>query len=328
MGKTNNAEQALVQYESGQTLVPAQAMTDSGDHLLFSITAKPWSGKAGKEPVIRPDGLATGGAVSPKSGSNDMVTVAALTCYLAGVATPVASGDLTAVRAITTDTHCVTSLTVTSAGALAAVSGIDGLAFSETRGAAGGPPLIPVGSIEIGQVRLSSITAADITAAEIFQVPGSHQERYDFPIWNEDSGRGQITFAAALPLIHTGSIPKAVSAEVYTPIFATIDPTSDFVPPETSHSQSSTQVYGGTIGSSSSSLNQGSFTAYLKDGITDQIVKVKNETLWFRMYPHRLKAPYILCQGKLGIGRTFPAGNSLQAACTISADAAAIEMEA
>jgi hypothetical protein len=328
MGKTNSADQALVQYESGQTLVPTQAMTDSGDHLTFSITAKPWSGKAGKEPVIRPDGLATGGAVSPKVGNDDMVTVAALTCYLAGVSTAVASGDLTAVRALTTDTHNITSLTVTSAGALAAVSGLDSTSFSEVRGAAGGPPLIPVGSIEIGQVRLSSTAAADVAAAEIFQVPGSHQERYDFPIWDEDSGQGQVTFAAALPLIHTGTVAKAVSAEVYTPIFATIDPTSDFVPPETSHSQSSQQVYGGTIGSSSSSLSQGSFTAYLKDGVTDQIVKIKNETLWFRMYPHRLKAPYILCQGKLGIGRTFPAGNAMRAACTISADSPAIDMEA
>lgn len=327
MGKTNSADQAMVQYESGQTLVAAQAMTDSGDHLTFSITAKPWSGKAGKEPVIRPDGLATGGAVSPKA-TNNVVTVAALTCYLAGVSTAVAAGDLTAVRGLTTDTHNITSLTVTSAGVLAAVSGVDGTAFSEVRGATGGPPLIPVGSIEIGQVRLSSITAAVVTAAEIFQVPGSHQERYDFPIWDEDSGRGQVTFAAALPLIHTGTVAKAVSAEVYTPIFATIDPTSDFVPPETSHSQSSQQVYGGTIGSSSSSLTQGSFTAYLKDGVTDQIVKIKNETLWFRMYPHRLKAPYILCQGKLGIGRTFPAGNAMRAACTISADAPGIEMEA
>jgi hypothetical protein len=328
MGKTNSADQAMVQYESGQTLVPMQAMTDSGDHTTFSIAAKPWSGKAGKEPVIRPDGLATGGAITPTALTNDTVTVAALTCYLAGVLTSVASDDLLVDRAVTTDTHIINSIIVDAAGLLDVVPGTDYTAFSETRGADGGPPLIPVGAIEIGQVRLGSLTPAVVAASEIYQVPGSHQERYDFPIFNEDSGRGTITFAATLPVIHTGTVAKAVSAEVYTPIFATIDPTSDFVPPETTHSQSSTQVYGGTIGASSSSLTQGSFTAYLKDGITDQVVKVKNETLWFRMYPHRLKAPYLLCQGKLGIGRTFPAGNSLQAACTISADAPAIEVEA
>lgn len=328
MGKSNSADQALVQYESGQTFVPTQEMTDSGDHKTFSITSSPWSGVAGKEPVIRPDGLATGGSISPNTGTADSVTVAALTCFLAGVNTPVAGGNVAATRAITTDTHCITSITVTSAGALAAVAGLDSTAFSEVRGAAGGPPYIPAGSIEIGQVRLSAITPADVAAAEIFQVVGTHQERYDFPIWDENSGLGTITFAAPLPAIHTGDVVKAISAEVYTPIFATIDPATDFVPPETSHSQSSTPVYGGTIGSSSSSLNQGSFTTYLKDGVTDPVVKVKNETLWFRMYPHRLKAPYLLCQGKLGIARTFPAGNAMQAACTISANAPAIEVEA
>ena len=328
MGKSNSADQALVQYESGQTFVPTQAMTDSGDQKTFSITASPWSGLAGKEPLIRPNGLATGGAIAPNAGTADSVTVAALTCFLAGVNTPVAGGNVSATRALTTDTHCITSITVTAAGALAAVAGLDSTAFSEVRGAAGGPPYIPVDSIEIGQVRLSTIASADVAAAEIFQVVGTHQERYDFPIWNEDSGRGTITFAAALPAIHTGDVAKGVFAEVYTPIFATIDPATDFVPPETSHSQSSTQVYGGTIGSSTSSLNQGSFTTFLRDGVTDPVVKVKNEILWFRMYPHRLKAPYLLCQGKLGVARTFPASNSMQAACTISADAPAIEFEA
>ena len=182
MGKSNAADQALVQYESGQTLAPMQAMTDSGDHATFSITAKPWSGVAGKEPEILPDGLATGGAISPNTGSNDSIICAPLTCYLAGVLTAVATGNVTVSRAAT-ETHLITSITVNDAGALTAVAGAEGTAFSETRGAAGGPPLIPSGSIELGQVRLSSATAAEVAATEIFQVVGSHQERYDFPIF-------------------------------------------------------------------------------------------------------------------------------------------------
>jgi len=48
--------------------------------------------------------------------------------------------------------------------------------------------------------------------------------------------------------------------------------------------------------------------------------------LWFKFFPDRYASPYILCQGKLGISRTFPAGDSLQAACTISASEAASEV--
>ena len=58
-------------------------------------------------------------------------------------------------------------------------------AFSETRAAAGGPPLIPVTSVEIGQVRLTAASdaAALITSDEIFQNVGDHTERYDYPVW-------------------------------------------------------------------------------------------------------------------------------------------------
>ena len=101
---------------------------------------------------------------------------------------------------------------------------------------------------------------------------------------------------------------------------------SDFVPPETSHSVSSTQIYGTTLGSTSSTLGQGSFTAYLSNGIGDGLVGLKNQTLWFRFYPDRYASSYMLTQGKLGIARTFPAGDNIQAACTISATAAATEV--
>ncbi|MDY0164508.1 hypothetical protein [Desulfobotulus sp.] len=326
MSKTNNAANALLKYESGQQFVPAQAMTDSGDHTTYSIAAKPWSGVAGREPVIRPDGLITGGAITPSAGNNS-VTVAALTAYQAGQQIAVASGTVAVTRAADTNTHKITSITIDDTGALAAVAGTDGTAFTETRDVAGGPPLIPVGSIELGQVRLSSATAAAVTAAEIYSVPGTHTELYDFPVWDENSTHGKITFATALPAIHTGNTTRRIFAEVYTPIFAPLEPTSDFVPPETTHSQSSTQVYGGSVGSSSESLGQGSFKTYLKDGVTDVAVGLKNQTLWWQFFPHRLRAPHLLVQAKLGIARMFPAGDSISASCTLSASSAAEEIK-
>jgi hypothetical protein len=55
------------------------------------------------------------------------------------------------------------------------------------------------------------------------------------------------------------------------------------------------------------------------------VVTQKDANLWFRFYPDRYKTPYILSQGKLGIGRTFPAGDNIKAACTISSTVAATE---
>ena len=262
------------------------------------------------------------------SGSNNVVDVAALTCYLAGVLTSVAADADFSITRPATAVSKILSITVNSSGALALVAGTDGTttAFSDTRGAAGGPPFIPVGSIEVGQVRLTSATSAVITADEIFQVVGAHRERYDYPLWDNLYSDGSIHFNATLPLIHTGSVAKAVYASYYEPIFTELTKSSDFTAPETSHSVSSTQIYNKTIGSSSQSLGQGGFTAYLEDGVSDALVQEKNQKLWFRFYPDRYKSSYVLTQGTLGITRTFPASNSIQATCTISAELPATEV--
>lgn len=320
------AENARLQYEGGQSFTAMTTLTNSGDETTFTSAASLWSNRAGYAPVIRPNGLLTGGAITPHASDNDKVNVAALTLNLNGVVTSVNAGTATITRGLTTDTHNITSITINSSGAITAVSGTDGTAFSETRGAAGGPPLIAVDSVEIGQVRTTSVSAALVTAAEIFQVVGTHQERADFPLYNINYQSGSVTFLAALPEMHTGTVPKRVYASYYAPIFADVSLASDFIPPETTHSVTSTQIYGTTLGSTSSTLGQGSFTAYLQDGVSDALVTLKNSVLWFKFYPDRYKSPYILCQGKLGISRTFPAGDNVQAACTISASGAPTEV--
>ena len=68
------------------------ALTNSGDETTFTSGASLWSGKVpGYAPVVRPNGLLTGGAVTVHA-TNDKVTVAALTCNLQGVVTSVAAG--------------------------------------------------------------------------------------------------------------------------------------------------------------------------------------------------------------------------------------------
>jgi hypothetical protein len=326
----STAENAKWQYESGQSSVAQTALTDSADHLTFTSGATLWSGKSGYAPVVRPNGLLTGGVITPNA-TNDKIDVAALTANLQGVVTSVGASvaTLTLTRPAT-NVSKVNSITVNAGGALAVVAGTDGAttAFSETRAAAGGPPLIPVDSVEIGQVQFVTSAAGAITAAMIYQVVGTHVEAANFPLFDINYKGGSVTFLSALPLIHTGTVAKKVYSSYASPLFADISLASDFKAPETSHSVTSTQVYGTSIGASSETLGQGGFVAYLEDGVTDALVGQKNQMLWFKFFPDRYKSPYMLSQGKLGIARVFPAGDQIKATCTISATQAATEVAA
>lgn len=320
-------ENAMIQFESGLTPYAMSALIDSGDHKTFSSQAELFSESAGHAPDIRPNGLITGGLVSvAASETDDAVDVAALSCYLAGVNTAVAAAVDKAITRPATNVAKVNSLTVTSAGAIAFVAGTDGAdgSFVETRGAAGGPPLIPVGSIEIAQVRVTASAAAPIAAAEIFQVVGTHQERYDYPIFEADNAAGSVVFDAALPLIHTGPAAKAVYAAYAEPLFSEQKFANDFTPAETSHSVSSEQVYGATVGKTASSLGQSSFTAILKDGITDPILAAADDVRWFRYYQDKNKLPHVLTQGKVGVSRSFSASDNPKVTVTISAQSASV----
>lgn len=329
-----SAENAILEYEAGQNAVAMAALTDEGDHLTFVSGDNLWSDKAGYEAVVRPNGLETGGNVTPAaSGSDDVVDVAALTCFLAGVTTPVAAETDQAITRGAAENFTKHSVTVTSAGAIAVIDGTEGTSFSNTRGAAGGPPWIPTGSIEIAQIHISNKTAAPITADEIKQVPGTHREMYSYPTWVENRvsvennvmGYAGITFNAALPLIHSDdagstTAAKKVYASYYTPEFAEIPNAYDFVRPANSYSVNSTQVYGGTVGSASRSLGAGSFSFSCRDGITDGLFAEEGSNLWFKFRPHRLKTPAIYTQGILGMKESFPAGDAISAECTISAE--------
>lgn len=321
------AARAKVRYEGGQQAYAMSALVDSGDRITFTSSASRFSQRSGLEPVIRPNGLRSGGEIIPAvSGSDDVVDTAALTCNLNGVVTTVAADTDVSITRPATAVSKVNSITVNSSGAIAVVAGVDGstTAFSETRGANGGPPLIPVDSIEIGQVRVTSDTSAAITSAQVFQVLGLHTEYFNYPNWTVDYQNAEVDFDSALPAIHTGPVAKAVHASYADPIAVDVPIASDFAPPENSYSVSSTQVYGRTIGASSASLGQGSFTAFLENGVYDPLLQLEGENLWFEFYPNRDDTDnYIVCQGILGFTRTFPADDSIQAACTISAESAA-----
>ncbi|HHB11935.1 MAG TPA: hypothetical protein ENK62_01890 [Chromatiales bacterium] len=331
MGKATNA---IIQIEQGRTLVDFAALTDSGDHQTFTSPDRVWSRAKGYEPEIRPNGIVSGvDLVSPAaSGANDAVDVAAFTAYSGGTLYSVAAQTDVAVTRAATQTHIINSITMDSTGAIAVIAGAEGTSFSETRGAAGGPPEIPADSVEIAQVRLSSATSAPVAESEIYQVVGQHTERYDYPVWEVNTvGEGEaadsaakkyahVRFASALPTIHAGGTPKRVYARYYVPVFGDEQRTKDFTPAEKSYNVQSEQYYGGSVASSSETLGQAQFTAFLNDGVTDQLVKAKGDVLAVKFFPDRNQPKYLLTQGIIGLGREFPVDGQIQATVTITAE--------
>lgn len=318
-----NAANAKLMYESSQTSVAMAALTDSGDHTTFTSTGGPWSRRGGFTPSVKPNGLLNGGAVIPAvSATNNCVDVATLLCNLNGVETTVTADTDVAITRPATAVSKVCSITVTNAGVIAVVAGTDGAttAFSETRAAAGGPPLIAIDSIEIAQVRVTSNSDAVITAAQIFSAPGTHAEYAAIPTYTINYEDGQFEQDSASPLIHTGPTARKVFASYAIAGFSQIPKIKDFVPAELSASVTSEAYYGGTLASSSTSLGQASFKAFFDDGITDPLIALKNEILWFKFYPDRLKSPNHLFQGLFEISRTFPVDNAISASCTVSVE--------
>jgi hypothetical protein len=275
---------------------------------------------------VRPNGVLTGGVITP--GVADKVNVSAGTAWINGALVTWSAGTCDITRGAVdpgTAIYCTTSVTITDAGAIADEAGTPHSSVG-VRNANGGPAYIPTTSIELGQVWVTSTASGLITAAEIFTVPNVHRELALYPVWDVDYLEGEVTFIAALPAAHTDGVAKGVYASYATPTFADVSIASDFRPPENSYSVSSTQVYGRTLGASSQSLSAGGFTAYLEDGVTDPLVSMAGELLWFKFFPNRYASSYIISQGRLGISRTFPAGDNIQASCTINAESAAVNV--
>jgi hypothetical protein len=323
-------ESAKIEYESGVVPYLMGAITDSGDRTLFTTSADLFSETQGNSPDVRPDGVLTGGDVTiAVSGANNAVDVGALTCYLAGALVVVTAELDEAITRPATNVAKVNSITVNSSGAVAVIAGTDSLsaAFTETRGAAGGPPFIPVGSIELAQVRVVTSANAALTPAQIFKVVGTHREMATFPAFTVDNFTGSVTFEAPIAASHTGNLAKGVFASYAEPIFTEQKFGNDWVPAETAHSVSSTNTYSGPRGSTSSTLNQASFTAILNDGITDGILSMKNQNIMVRFYQNKFRTPFMLTQGLLGISRTFNVDNDPAVTCTISSNAPSVERQ-
>ncbi len=323
------AENARLNVEAGQNFVPMEQMVDSGDNTIFTLTGgeAKLSAADNTSILVRLDGLTTGGVISPGVAA-DTINVSSGVYNLGGAPfTAPASVALAVARG--GSSHIIYSITLDADNVYEVIAGTTSTSFVETRGDAGGPPYIPVDTIEVGQVRYSSLTPAVVLDSDIKQVTGQHVERSTAPLFTVENSTGNVTFISALQASHTGDTTRDVWIEYSTPIFSEVADASDFVPPETSDSSTSTQVYGRTVSAVSSTLNQGTFSALLSNGISDLVVQQKGQTLWFEFFPNRFTTTdKIFTQGKLGIARTFPADDLISAACTVTSEEQATEQSA
>lgn len=323
------AKDAQLQIESGATFYDFEAGTNSGDNKKFTFTGSYFSMLeddgfgVSRQPVVRLDGLKTGGNITPAvSASNNMVDVAALTCFLAGVDTSVAAATDKSVTRGSVNGYRQNSITVNSSGAITVVAGTESTAFSTTRGAAGGPPFVPVGSIEIGLVKLTSTTAAPVLASEIIFDP----ERAYLPGYELILNEAAVKFLSALPLIHTASVPRAVYCKHYDPTFVTLTGISNMAAPDVSESATDEITYDGIATSiNRSSRNTGSFDALLSGLPGDTILQHANGIRVIKFFPDKFRAEHQLMWGSYSMARTYPADATMKAACTLIAITNVIE---
>lgn len=204
----------------GGELVPWTALADSGSHREFAAATGKYPWKSSPAPLVRINGVRSGLEVTiDNAAANDTVDVTAGKVYLAGQPTDVGAGSVASLdRPATPGNVVINCITVTSAGALALVSGTEG-APGGARGAAGGPPFIPTGSILLAEIALVGTAAAAILASEI---DNTVQERADVPGYRIDYFNGKVSTQLALEAIHTGSIPRAVYAQWRVAVFSEV----------------------------------------------------------------------------------------------------------
>lgn len=303
-------------------------LTDSGDHLTYEaaegvrFSAIKTDTLGDLSPVLKADGVVRGGRVKiAVSGSVNVIDVTAITSsYIAGVeSTLAAQTDVTVARPTVSD-YLISSICLDyNAGTeqIAVIQGTEGSAFSETRDAAGGPPLLAVDHIELAQVRYTAQDAAAVSASEIIAIPNQHREESNFPAFTIDHLDGEVVANSAIMVNHTGPITKAVYIDYYTETTVEVPTVSTFTPPAKTFTSTKTNTYQGVVTTEAEEQSDGSFTALI-DGTSTEIVSlISGTTAYFKFYPDKDLPEYKIGIGSYGVTEDFSADGAMTASITV-----------
>lgn len=289
-----SAEASNLNYITNEVLT-----VNASNGALFESVADYWS-EATINPVeIKPDGILTGLTISP-GAANDQVSITAGTVQLAGATASVSADSVFDITRGTTNGYKICAVTINSSGVLTEVEGTESTAFDTTRGAAGGPPYIPVGSVLVGYVYLTSTTAALITSDEIRQL-GSNRETATSPTYTYDITTGSVTFDSIVNPIHTGDVPKSVYAS-YAPVtvpssFTLLQYTDSYKGPEDVYSSDITKFHNNQkLANVTNDLSDCTFNlTFERDyGIGSFIEAARGDKRWLYVKPDQYRSSYIL----------------------------------
>lgn len=322
------SDNASIEMELGPpTSFAAEKLTNpTADNQTYLFTNAPLSQQAQYPTVIMPQGVKSGLVCTPTANDDEVQTTGGVVINAAGAAADLDTGEITvaadsavALTRATGSNVIINSIVVDGDGNVTAEAGTEGSGFSGARNVAGGPPFIPINSVEICQVKLTGSTPAMVLDSEISSVPGLTRQTYNEILWETDIYDGTVTFAASLPLIHTGGVAKEVWGRNSTPIFSKLNRVTDYSPAENSYTSNSTAIYEGAVVGQTVSLDQASFVAYLDDGLTDSLLGSRNDKRWIRFKQQKDALAHELTNGTVSITRTFPADAEVQATVNLLA---------
>jgi hypothetical protein len=336
MGRKTGAN-ASVLIELGSIAYPMAALTSvsspaSDVNKKFETQAEYISDLSELQADVRVDGVLSGFSLAPGASFNE-VDVAAGKLYLKGQLVEVSATTVTGLTRPTTQGQVlVTALTVDDTGTINKTAGTEG-ATSTSRGAAGGPPFLPIDEVLIGYVTATYydgsasgekvLTAGEIDSytKERAAIPSAKVLHHD----GDDGGtnKGCVVLANALPEIHAataagpGTDVRNVYASYYEPEFEEVPDAKDFSFDEDIATYKSKAYKDASeetsIGTPSWS---GTFSAYFSS-VEDVLNLVKNSKRWIKHFPDSDLTDHWSGRCVIKVGRESPVEDNLMATVTL-----------
>ena len=292
----------------------------------FLVVAERFTALEDYEPIVRLDGVISGCEMAPYS-TNNSVEISSGSYYLKGVKVSLSAttGESLA-RPTQSGYVLVTAISVDADGAVTKTAGTEGVT-STTRGAAGGPPFIPVDEVLLGYVTLSYKASSVGAVVEDTEIDNASKERASIPGYSiiyhdEDNLKGVVDFSSALDTIHTGSTTRNVYSQYWAPAdFVKIDDAKDCSWDEAIDVKTSLAYGDGTSRAATGTKSwTASFDFYFDKVKGDIIDIIKGSKRWFKFYPDENNTDHMTGRAIIAINRNNPVDDTISGSATLTGD--------